>query len=73
MTALEMVRFVVEAVVAVIMVVEAKGMESAVPAGAENVMDGETVPTTVKEEHAIPDVQEADEVAMERYTPSPPP
>ena len=58
----EIHKFVELAVVAVIMVVLANGIESAVPAGAEKVMDGETVPTTVKDEHATPDAQDADEV-----------
>ena len=40
-------------------------MESALVAGAENVMDGDTEPTTVNDEHDTPDEHEADEVATE--------
>ena len=61
----EIHKFVELAVVAVIIVVLANGIESAVPAGAEKVMDGETEPTTVKDEHATPDAQDAEEVAMD--------
>lgn len=61
---LEITSAVVEAVVAVSIVVEAKGIESAVPAGAEKVMDG-AAPMTMKEEHRMPDEHEAEEVATD--------
>ena len=67
----EIQKFVVLAVVAVTIVVDANGMESADDAGAEKVIDGDTEPTTVKAEHRIPDEHDAEDVATESNPPLP--
>lgn len=69
----EMVRLVVDALVAVSMVVEAYGMESAVVRGALKVMPGDTLPTTVNAEQAMPLEQDAEEVATDCRAPEPEP
>jgi len=61
----EIIKLVVLAVVAVIAVVDAYGIESAEVRGAENVIDGETDPTTENDAHEIPAVQDAEEVATD--------
>ena len=68
----EIQRFVVDAVVAVIIVVEANGMESPVPRGAAKLMVS-ALPTSAPEpesEIAVPPIGE--EVATDWYADEPP-